>query len=360
MIKALIVDDSVVFRNQISKALSTNNNIEIVATAANGSIALQRLEQHKVDIVTLDMEMPEMDGIEVLREIRKKKLPVRVIFFSSQTQAGAKLALLALREGADDVVAKPIGEEYSIETVSTIIGEALIPKILQFNYDSQQEISSPPYHHKTLKEISPKKVDTKNQLININPSILLIGSSTGGPSALEKIFSQLKAPVTVPILIVQHMPPVFTESLAKRLGELSGISSTEAKSGTLIEKNHLYVAPGNFHMILKQTPFGVEIRLNQEPQRNSVRPAVDNLFESASSIYGNKCLGLVLTGMGEDGFVGGKAIRKNKGHVMIQDKESCVVFGMPGALFQAEEYDWIGNLEEIFQTINDLFKKRIN
>jgi two-component system chemotaxis response regulator CheB len=362
VIRVLIVDDSVVFRTQIAAAVGRCKEIEVAGTAATGSIALQRLTQLQVDVVTLDMEMPEMNGIDVLREIRARKIPVKVIIFSSQTQRGAEAALLALREGADDVVAKPSGEGMTIETAGNAIAEALNPKILQFSRaqplppggGSTQSISTP----KASGVVPPASVVATNQkrkeLGQMKWSALVIGSSTGGPAALERIFKTITAPVSIPIFLVQHMPPVFTQILAKRIQEISGIPAGEAKHGEVIVPNRLYVAPGDYHMVLDKSSGSPQLLLNQEPQRNSVRPAVDSLFESAATIYGSGCLGVVLTGMGEDGWIGAKAIRAVGGGVLIQDRESSVVFGMPGAVFNGGDYDQIGDLTRIEMLLRQL------
>ncbi len=251
-------------------------------------------------------------------------------------------------------MAKPSGEGLSFESAGLAIQEVLNPKVLQFKKRKPvEELTAKP-----LANVVEDKKSAKADLSKFLPSALVIGSSTGGPTALEKIFSGFSGPVSVPILIVQHMPPVFTEILARRLGELSGIPSSEAKSGEPVVANHIYVAPGDFHMVLESTQKGTRIALNQAPQRNSVRPAVDHLFESASAIYKSGCLAVVLTGMGEDGLVGAKAIREMGGPVVIQDKESSVVFGMPGAIYAADEYDQIGNLELISSLLKRLVQTR--
>jgi two-component system chemotaxis response regulator CheB len=181
--------------------------------------------------------------------------------------------------------------------------------------------------------------------------MIVIGSSTGGPAALEKIFSSIKAPINIPILITQHMPPVFTEMLARRLSDMTGIPCAEAKNGEVIKPNQMYIAPGDYHMIVVGNKAEYKIQLNQEAQRNSVRPAVDYLFETAADIFDRTCMGFVLTGMGEDGLIGAQALRRKGAAMMIQDKESCVVFGMPGAIYSSGDYDQIGNLETISTTI---------
>jgi two-component system, chemotaxis family, protein-glutamate methylesterase/glutaminase len=314
----------------------------VVGTAANGRIALAKLDQNPVDIITLDHEMPELNGIETLREIRKRGLKTRVIMFSSQTVQGAHTALESLRVGADDIVAKPVGASMSLHTAADAIRADLVPKILQFAQGAPQVKT---FDSTTLKCVA---------LSALRPSVIVIGSSTGGPTALEKVLSTLKSPLRCPILITQHMPPVFTQTLADRLASISGIPSAEAKQMELLSPNRIYVAPGDYHMSLFNSADGVKIRLTQGSLRNSVRPAVDYLFESAAEIYGNRCLGVVLTGMGEDGLAGAKAIKSAQGAILIQSKESCVVFGMPGAVYSAGAYDKIGDLTEIGETISRL------
>ena len=364
MINVLVVDDSIVFRTQITASLNGVEGINVVGTAANGKIALQRLEQTKVDLVVLDMEMPEMNGIETIKQIKKKGFNVKIIVFSSQTIKGAENAFEALREGATDIVTKPVGDHLSFENVQLIIREALIPRILQF-------LNSGKLVNKDfLKAASPcnfdfeKKLNTSGSPINngrikktldcFNPQAIVIASSTGGPSALEKIFTGIKGPFTIPIFIVQHMPPIFTQTLAKRISEIIGSEVREAKNDELVQDKIVYFAPGGYHLFVdKNAQKEIRVILNQMPQRNSVRPAADFLFESASDVYGSSLLGIVLTGMGADGAEGAKKIKDQSGGIIIQNKESCVVFGMPGAVFENGDYDEIRNLEEI----NKILKK---
>jgi len=334
MIRVLIVDDSVVFRSQITASLSGIPGLEVVGTASNGKIAIDKLKQNSIDLITLDMEMPEMDGMETLREIRKHGFKVKVIVFSSQTIKGAEKALLALKEGAHDVVAKPGGSGMNFEVASQAISESLVPKILQFTQINPE----------VKQKVSEKK---KKNITEFLPKVIVIASSTGGPTALELFFSKIKKPFSVPVLIVQHMPPVFTQILAKRLSEISGLNIKEAENNEIIQNGVVYIAPGDYHMLVSNNEGAIKIKLNQEPQRNSVRPAADILFESAAQIYKENCLGVIFTGMGSDGAIGSDLIKKNNGFVVIQDKESCVVFGMPGAVYEENNFDYMGNPEKI-------------
>lgn len=354
--KVLIVDDSVVFRSTISTALANIAEIEVVGTAANGKVALQKLDQIEIDLITLDMEMPDMNGIDTLKALRAKGSKVKVIVFSSQTTRGAEKALEALREGADDVVAKPEGDNFNFESAAQAVRSALLPKIIQFkdsrltslkNNINISEIARPTAADYAIREkVAIKSPNLKQNLNLVLPQAIVIACSTGGPSALEKIFANFRGPIRIPILITQHMPPVFTEILARRIQELTQIPTSEGKNGELIQKGHIYIAPGDFHMeVVSETGGQARILLHQQPLRNSVRPAADFMFESASKVYRRGLMGFVLTGMGEDGAAGAKVIRSEQGAIAIQNKESCVVFGMPGAVFDMDEYDAICDLE---------------
>ena len=353
--RILVVDDSVVFRSQIRAALDGQPGIEVVGAANNGKIALQKLAQGSVDLITLDMEMPEMGGIETIQEIKKAKFPVRIIVFSSHTARGCEAALNALVAGADDVVAKPAGTDINIENVADLIKAQLLPKVLQFlpRQGGGSAQSSPALSNPIVKPVAPQTF-SKRDLETFHPSVIVIGSSTGGPPALERVLSDLSLPFRIPIIIAQHMPPIFTASLAKRLSESSGIPAAEAVDGEELLPNRIYVAPGDFHLGVYKRGDKIVLGLDQNPQRNSVRPAVDVLFETAAEVFTFRTMSFVLTGMGEDGLVGAKRIKEKGGGVMIQDKASSVVFGMPGAIHAAGIYDGIGGLSDVNQLIKKM------
>lgn len=349
MLRVLVVDDSVVFRSQIKAALDGAASIEVAGVANNGRVALQKLAQTSVDVVTLDMEMPELNGIETIKEIKKAKFPVKIVVFSSHTSRGSEATLEALAAGADDFIAKPSGPDVTFENSVEKIRTELLPKISQFV--SRKLTSAKP----VLKESVPVGYP-KRDLATFFPSVIVIGSSTGGPPALEKVLTGLSRPLRVPVLIAQHMPPMFTASLARRLQEITGSPCAEAKNGEILQAGHIYVAPGDYHMTLVRVGNEVKIALDQGPHRNSVRPAVDPLFETASQIFGTRTLGVILTGMGEDGFVGCRAIKSSGGGVLIQDKESSVVFGMPGAVHQQNLQDDMGDPK----FINEILKRMVS
>lgn len=340
--RVLIVDDSVVFRSQIKAALDGVAQIEVAGVANNGKIALQKLSQSSIDLITLDMEMPEMSGLETIKEIVKNKYKVKIIVFSSHTTSGSKSALEALAAGAHDFVAKPSGDEMSYENAAAKIKQELVPKILQFIPTKNNVVKE-----KVGSDELQKSSYQKRDIDTFYPSAIVIGSSTGGPPALEKVLQGLSKPLRIPILIAQHMPPMFTATLGKRLTEITGILADEAKHREVLKPNRIYIAPGNYHLSLYKQDDAVHLGLDQSPQRNSVRPAVDVLFESAANLFANKVCGIVLTGMGEDGLLGAKSIKDKGGGILIQDKESCVVFGMPGSIFNAGAYDFVGPLEKL-------------
>ena len=318
-------------------------------------MALQKLEQLSVDLITLDMEMPELDGLSTLKIIREKKIQVRVIIFSTKTVRGAEAALNALAAGADDVVAKPNFDEFqNFNSAQDAIKEILLPKVLQFKkLHSYNDLEKPTTLSDTQVNFQIKTSESKIDLKNFIPKLVVIASSTGGPNALESIFSHIKGNYRIPILIVQHMPPVFTQILAKRLKQITDCNFKEAQDGEQVLSGNVYVAPGDFHMEIRADNEKYFVKLHQKPLRNSVRPCADYLFESASQVVKSSLLGIVLTGMGEDGAVGAKTIKANGGAVIIQERSSCVVFGMPGKVFENNNFDSILKPEEISKYLKD-------
>lgn len=349
-IKVLIADDSIVYRSQIRSALSTINVIETIGVASNGRLAIQHLQDSHYDLLILDMEMPEMDGLQTLREMQNRNFKTKIIVFSSTSKRGAESTLEALRLGACDFLTKPDGQfstNVSIATTSPAeaIKSILEPKIQSLfstSYSENQKFVS------TNKQNSTPVTPYPTIILDLlKPRAVLIGCSTGGPSVLEQIFANIYSVFQFPIFIVQHMPPLFTASLAKRLGKISGIQVKEAEHGETVKNNTVYIAPGDFHMSLTGTSENVTIKLDQQPLINFVRPAVDPLFQSASEIYKDKVLGIILTGMGQDGLIGCQAVKSKGGAVLIQDKESSVVYGMPGAVNDAGAYDKILSPDQI-------------
>jgi two-component system, chemotaxis family, protein-glutamate methylesterase/glutaminase len=355
-IRLLIVDDSVLFRSQIQLALKDCPDIEIVGAASNGKIACDKMTHLDVDVCILDIEMPEMDGIQTLREMRTRGIKTKAIMFSSQSKAGAEKTLEAMKIGAYDFCPKPVQDEARM-TPADKIREALLPKILALFGRIESVIG--------LKQAISTSINksSKNQFSweKFRPEVLVIASSTGGPNALFDFFSNLREPLPFPILVTQHMPPVFTTSFAERLASACGKICREAVHGEIAKPDHVYVAPGNFHMKLSGDKNAPMIILDQGPQRNFVRPCADFLFESAAKIYTKNTFGIVFTGMGRDGSEGCEAIKSFEGAVMIQTEESCVVFGMPGAVFDSGNFDYQGDpIDLARKTLAVAMKKRVN
>ena len=323
--RVLVVDDSVVIRKLLTNLLESDPEIRVVGTAPNGKIALAKIKQLNPDLVTLDMEMPEMDGLETLTEIKKINPFLPVIMCSSLTVRGGEVTLEALARGADDYVAKPT-EMSNLEEATRKLGHDILPKIKALlkrkkpNRPINTIISSPKVRPPTIQA----KVD-----------ILAIGASTGGPNALTDLLCLLPQNFPVPIVIVQHMPPLFTRLLAERLTAKSKLFVKEGKDGEELKPGYAWVAPGNFHMEIVKNGAKKIIRLNQNLPENSCRPAVDVLFRSVSQIFGPNVLSVILTGMGHDGLSGSKDIVSNGGVLLAQDEDSSVVWGMPGAVVEA-------------------------
>ncbi len=349
-IRVLIVDDSTVIRRLLSDALSADPAIEVAGIAANGKIALSKIPQLNPDLITLDMEMPEMDGLTTLVEIRKLYPKLPVIMFSTLTQRGAEATLEALFKGANDYVTKPANVGSVTAAIANVRNE-LVPKIKQFcNW------TTPPASKSNL-DAGEIHAGTGNPSANSHPSkvsrvdIVVIGVSTGGPNALSAMLPKIPASFPVPILIVQHMPPVFTKHLADRLNKFSNLHVHEATDGDLLVPGGAWLAPGNFHMKLGRRGTQLNAVLNQEPPESSCRPAVDVLFRSAVEFFGANVLAVVMTGMGQDGLRGCGAIRQAGGRVFVQDEATSVVWGMPGAVAHAGHAHKIIPLEQIADEI---------
>lgn len=344
-IRVLVVDDAVVVRRMLADILSSDPALEVAGAAANGRIALARIPQVNPDAVILDVEMPEMDGLETLKALRQTYPFLPVIMFSTLTQRGAAATLDALSLGANDYVTKPanVGSAHqAIEQIRT----QLIPKIKAF-CGKAAGIESPLITRMTKPAISVVRPMAKMPHRTSRVEVVAIGVSTGGPNALNELVPEFSSDFPVPIVIVQHMPPVFTKLLAERLGARANISVEEGAPGQVLRGGHAFLAPGNYHMIVRREEQTVRIRTNQDPAENSCRPAVDVLFRSVAETYGAGALGVVMTGMGQDGLRGSERIREAGGQVLAQDEATSVVWGMPGFVANAGLADKVLPLQEL-------------
>ena len=328
-IRVLVVDDSVVVRKLVGDLLRSDPGIEVVGTAVNGQAALEKVALLAPDLITMDVEMPVLDGIEAVRRIRASGNRAPIIMFSTLTERGAATTLEALAAGATDYVAKP-SNSGSLARSMDQLRQDLLPRI--HSLAPRQAAPRPPSRPEPIPGSSP--VPSVVRRAGAGYSLLAVGCSTGGPDALHTVFSALPT-LPVPVVVVQHMPPVFTRQLAARLDRNVSWTVGEAEHGQRLLPGTITVAPGDHHLEVVATATGLAARLHQGPRENYCRPAVDVLFRSAAAAAGPGVLGLVLTGMGQDGELGAAQIREAGGSVVVQDEESSVVWGMPGAVARA-------------------------
>jgi two-component system chemotaxis response regulator CheB len=340
--RVMVVDDSLVIRAVIAKALEADPAITVVASVANGKTAISTLDRKPVEVVVLDIEMPIMDGLTALPELKRLDPQIQVIMASTLTLRNAEISLRAISLGAVDYVSKPstAGE---INTAESFRGE-LIKKVKVYGRARRRRAAVPlPRSEEADAAATPaSRVAAKPAASGIAlrepsaapPRILAIGSSTGGPQALFTLFEGLRGELPIPALITQHMPPTFTTILAEHISRNSGIPCVEAEDGMAVENGRIHLAPGGYHMTVAKEGGRVVLRLNQDAPENYCRPSVDPMLRSVANVYGRGALTVMLTGMGSDGLKGGKKIIEAGGTIIAQDEASSIVWGMPGAVAQ--------------------------
>ena len=337
-VRILIVDDSALIRKLLTDLLSSDPEIVVASTAGNGHRALAQIPEVKPDLITLDIEMPGMDGLETLVEIRKLYPKLPVIMFSALTERGGTATLDALARGASDYVTKPSSNE-TPESSHARVREELTRKIKSLcgvRQPRQGPGPTPPVLVSAVSARPQTRID-----------VVAIGTSTGGPNALTELIPEFPADFPVPIVIVQHMPALFTRLLAERLDTLTPLQVQEGKAGQKLQRGQVWVAPGDQHMTVARKGTEFVLGINHDPPENSCRPAVDMLFRSVAQTYGANVLAVVLTGMGADGTRGSAVIREAGGEVIVQDEASSVVWGMPGSVVAANLADRICPLVDI-------------
>lgn len=319
MIRVLVVDDSAVVRRLVTTSLSLDPEIEVVGTAVNGQEAIGRVDELQPDAVTLDIEMPVLDGLGALAAIRRRHPRLPIIMFSTLTEKGATKTLEALSLGASDFVTKPSNTTNMAESMASV-REQLIPKMKAL-IGVRRVAAAAPAPPVRVAPPAPNR-----------PEVLLVGCSTGGPDALSRVLEDLPATLRVPVLVVQHMPPLFTAMFAERLDRVSPLSVREAGPGEVVRPGEVLVAPGGHHLLLQRSAGVVRTVIDDGPPENFCRPAVDTLFRSAAQVYGGNALALVLTGMGHDGLAGCRLLAEQGARIVVQDEDTSVVWGMPGAV----------------------------
>lgn len=343
-LRVLVVDDSVLYRMTLRRALVQIPGVEVVDSAVDGTQALEKLAQHDPDLLTLDVQMPGADGIEVLREMRRRGVRARAIMVSSLTAAGAAATTDALFEGAFDFLCKPSGSD--AEQNLRELREALQEKIDAFRATR----GDAPPAARAPGAASGAGARTGAGAARRVPEVVAIASSTGGPEALRVLLPAIPASFAVPILVVQHMPADFTAALARRLGELCPLPVVEGRDGMLVDrgKGRIVVAPGGLQTRIRREGTGaLRLRCVDEPPENGCRPAADFLFRSVGPVFGDQALAVVLTGMGRDGTAGCREIKQHGGRVVVQSAEGCVVFGMPRSVIEAGLADQVVDLPRL-------------
>ena len=330
MIKVFIVEDSILMQKVISDILSTDPEISVVGKARLGKEALEDIPKISPDVVTLDVNLPDISGIEVLKELMEK-FPTRVVMLSAYTQRETDLTLKALELGALDFIPKPSGE-ISLDLYN--FKDEIIKRI---------KLVSKINIEKVLKVSGRKELEEDLEI----KKIVIIGASTGGPKAISEIIANLSSPQDATFLIVQHMPLGFTKSFAQRLSWVSPFKIKEAEDKDILKKNAGYVAASGFHMVIEKENNLYRIRLDETELVNYVRPSVDVTMKSVADVFDGEIIGVILTGMGKDGLEGAKAIKKKNGKIIVQDEITCVVYGMPKVIVENNLADFVLPLSEI-------------
>ena len=345
-VRVLICDDSFTVRSVIARILRAEPDIEIAGLAANGEKAAEALRQGGIDVVVLDVEMPVMDGLTALPLLLKIDPSVRVIMASALTTTGGAIAMQALQAGAADYVPKPAanqGDEFVREILAKIRGQARL-----------RRQRSMPARPRPMAAVRPASAAATAVRPGKAPLLLAVGSSTGGPQALFAFFRALNRPLRVPIVVTQHMPPVFTRSLAEHIDRLGARSCGEAVDDEVLRPDRIYIAPGDRHLTVVARGPALHVKLTSEPPENSCRPAVDPMLRSSTAACGGRVLAVILTGMGQDGLRGAQGLVEAGGTVLAQDEASSVVWGMPGAVAKAGLCHAVLGIEELAEKVTQI------
>ncbi|MGD9211133.1 MAG: chemotaxis response regulator protein-glutamate methylesterase [Desulfobacteraceae bacterium] len=358
-LKVLVVDDTVVYRKIVSDVLAEIPEIEVVGTAHNGKAALSKIDSLKPDLMTLDIEMPEMNGLKVLESLRQKRSDVGVIMLSTLTSEGGEMTMKALELGAFDFIPKP--QSGTMQENRKVVKDAIVPIINAFKRSqnirnilagksSKSVLKKESYTSSPLQK--PRQF-IKTSITKLKSEIVAIGISTGGPKALAEMLPKIPNNIGVPILIVQHMPPFFTQSLANSLDAKCHITIKEAMNNEPIAPNYAYIAPGGKQMRIEAGSDGKKriIKITDDPPENSCKPSVDYLFRSIADHYVGRATGVIMTGMGSDGTKGLRQMKENGATIIAQNEESCVVFGMPKEPIESGLADIVVSLNNIASEI---------
>ncbi len=357
--RLMVVDDSAVIRGLLTRSLEADPEVEVLASASNGEMALNALSRHDVEIVILDIEMPVMDGLTALPKMLALKPGLKVIIASTLTRRGADISMKALAAGAADYLTKPgasaltSADEFKRELLAKVkaLGQA---RRRAAGAAAPQMLARAPGALEAPPPEPQRRVMALRNAAREPPEVFAIGSSTGGPQALFRVMGALKGALKLPIFITQHMPATFTTILAEHVGRASGYVSAEGVDGEPVRGGRVYVAPGDFHMTIENAHGEKVVRLLKTPPENFCRPSVDPMLRSLVAVYGGRVLALILTGMGHDGLEGGKRVVEAGGTLVAQDEATSVVWGMPGAVAMAGLCSAVLPLDEIGPVIGKL------
>lgn len=341
-ISVVVVDDSAFMRMVLKDIIDSQQDMEVVGFARDGIEALEIIPKKKPDVVTLDVEMPKLNGIEVLKQLMKS-FPTRVIMVSSLTEEGADITLRALTLGAVDFITKPAG---STSMSFRQVADLLIEKIREAAIVDLSKLRRSP-------QMLPSLALKRRHLVSTS-KVVVIGSSTGGPKALEQVIPRLPEDFPAPVMVIQHMPPVFTKSLAARLDSMSQLTVKEAVDGERVEKGFVYIAPGDFHMGVKSRNSTIEVFLEKSDKINNVRPSVDFTLDKVTELYKKDTVAIILTGMGRDGTKGCFKVKYYSGKVIAESKETCVVYGMPKAVVDEGYADFVLPVHRIAEKLIEI------
>lgn len=370
-ISVLIVDDSALMRNIISKLIEKDSSLRVIGTAMNGRFGLNKIPRLNPDIIVLDLEMPEMNGIEFLKEMHKLKYEIPVVILSSIAKKGAKVTMEALSLGASDFITKPSG---SVVDELDKVGSQLVSVLKAYGSDYRRKRGNtvPPLEDSDtqLREINrtrqatpaPAERNRSEQLWEKvkpkkepeKPEIIAIGISTGGPNALRKVFAEIDPALSVPIVVVQHMPAGFTKEFAASLDRVCPLEVKEAAEGDIIKPGRILIAPGDAHITIEKKSLASIIRLQNTDLVNGHKPSAGVLFDSVAKSYGNKSMAVIMTGMGKDGAREIGQIYKEGGMTIAQDSSSCIVFGMPRVAIEHDYIRQVVSLDDMAATISSL------
>ena len=369
-ISVLICDDSALMRNLISRMVEADPELSVAGKAMNGKFALAKIETLHPDVIVLDLEMPEMNGIEFLKERKNRGIKIPVIILSSVAQKGARITMEALALDAEDFILKPSSGSSDIGSVQEQLTNTI--KAYGYKYKRSQGYvshpSRPSIHTRDLDSIAhripapplpkaEKKPEINRQPLTKQIDVVALGISTGGPNALREVFAGINPALPVPILVVQHMPAGFTKEFAASLDRICPLDVKEAEDGDLLKPGRVLIAPGDSHIELEQKKLATVVRLSQAPLRSGHRPSADFLFESVAKVFGGRTLAVIMTGMGKDGATEIGKIYQAGGITIAQDQESCVVFGMPRVAIENGFADHVVPLADMAETINRLVEE---